>query len=323
MSGRERHASRAIQCPLGGDARGERRARRAARARGGGARARRSSCRRSSSRGRTSAARRSAEWFAEARAVEDDEAVARLRERRARARRRHPGLVLRARRAGLLQQRRHRRRRRRACSASTARATSPTARATRRSSTSARATPASACGRRGTATLGVGICWDQWFPESRARDDAPRRRGAPLPDGHRQRAARARPRHARPVAARDDRARRVERRPGRRGEPHRRRGAGSASTARRSSPTRAATRSPSWGAADEGVIVAHASTSTRIARTRAAWGFFRDRRPELYGVLTTADGSARQLTLREIFRSRTRRSLRMSGKVMPAQATRD
>jgi N-carbamoylputrescine amidase len=30
-----------------------------------------------------------------------------------------------------------------------------------------------------------------------------------------------------------------------------------------------------------------------IARTRASWGFFRDRRPELYGVLGTADGKTR------------------------------
>jgi N-carbamoylputrescine amidase len=28
-----------------------------------------------------------------------------------------------------------------------------------------------------------------------------------------------------------------------------------------------------------------------LARTRASWGFFRDRRPDLYGVLTTADGA--------------------------------
>ena len=27
-----------------------------------------------------------------------------------------------------------------------------------------------------------------------------------------------------------------------------------------------------------------------VRRERASWGFFRDRRPELYGVLTTADG---------------------------------
>jgi len=29
-----------------------------------------------------------------------------------------------------------------------------------------------------------------------------------------------------------------------------------------------------------------------MRRDRAAWGLFRDRRQELYGVLTTADGAA-------------------------------
>jgi N-carbamoylputrescine amidase len=43
------------------------------------------------------------------------------------------------------------------------------------------------------------------------------------------------------------------------------------------------------GRADEGVVVASFDLET-LARTRASWGFFRDRRPELYGVLTTADG---------------------------------
>jgi N-carbamoylputrescine amidase len=38
-----------------------------------------------------------------------------------------------------------------------------------------------------------------------------------------------------------------------------------------------------------GVIV-HRFDLEAIARTRAAWGFFRDRRPDLYGVLGTADG---------------------------------
>ena len=38
------------------------------------------------------------------------------------------------------------------------------------------------------------------------------------------------------------------------------------------------------GREDEGVIVATFDLDAR-ARTRAAWGFFRDRRPELYGVL--------------------------------------
>jgi len=29
-----------------------------------------------------------------------------------------------------------------------------------------------------------------------------------------------------------------------------------------------------------------------LRRNRASFGFFRDRRPDLYGVLTTADGEA-------------------------------
>jgi N-carbamoylputrescine amidase len=46
------------------------------------------------------------------------------------------------------------------------------------------------------------------------------------------------------------------------------------------------------GRDDEGVIVAPFDLDA-LARTRAAWGFFRDRRPELYDVLTTADGRRR------------------------------
>jgi len=39
----------------------------------------------------------------------------------------------------------------------------------------------------------------------------------------------------------------------------------------------------------EGVITATFDLD-QLAATRASWGFFRDRRPELYGVLGTADG---------------------------------
>jgi N-carbamoylputrescine amidase len=46
------------------------------------------------------------------------------------------------------------------------------------------------------------------------------------------------------------------------------------------------------GREDEGVIVAQLDRAL-LARTRASWGFFRDRRPDLYGVLTTADGKPR------------------------------
>ena len=46
------------------------------------------------------------------------------------------------------------------------------------------------------------------------------------------------------------------------------------------------------GRTEEGVITAGFDLAA-IQRTRAAWGFFRDRRPELYGVLGTADGKQR------------------------------
>ena len=46
------------------------------------------------------------------------------------------------------------------------------------------------------------------------------------------------------------------------------------------------------GRTDEGVVVAGFDLDV-LARTRASWGFFRDRRPELYDVLTTADGIRR------------------------------
>ena len=41
---------------------------------------------------------------------------------------------------------------------------------------------------------------------------------------------------------------------------------------------------------DEGIALATFDLN-EIARKRAAWGLFRDRRPELYGVLTTLDGT--------------------------------
>lgn len=46
------------------------------------------------------------------------------------------------------------------------------------------------------------------------------------------------------------------------------------------------------GREDEGVIVASFDLDA-MARTRASWGFFRDRRPDLYEVLATADGERR------------------------------
>ena len=44
------------------------------------------------------------------------------------------------------------------------------------------------------------------------------------------------------------------------------------------------------GRDDTGVVM-HRFDREDLARRQAAWGFFRDRRPELYGVLLSADGS--------------------------------
>jgi N-carbamoylputrescine amidase len=42
---------------------------------------------------------------------------------------------------------------------------------------------------------------------------------------------------------------------------------------------------------DEDGILVHTFDLARIKRTRAAWGFFRDRRPELYGAIVAKDAS--------------------------------
>jgi N-carbamoylputrescine amidase len=46
------------------------------------------------------------------------------------------------------------------------------------------------------------------------------------------------------------------------------------------------------GPTEEGVLVASFDLAL-LRKTRASWGFFRDRRPELYGVLGTPDGTPR------------------------------
>jgi N-carbamoylputrescine amidase len=43
------------------------------------------------------------------------------------------------------------------------------------------------------------------------------------------------------------------------------------------------------GRKEEGVIVADFNLDA-IAKARASWGLFRDRRPDLYGPILTADG---------------------------------
>jgi len=139
------------------------------------------------------------------------------------------------------------------------------------------------------ATLGVGICWDQWFPES-AR--AMMLLGAEVllyptaigsephePDlDTRDPWQRAMVGHAVsnvvPVVA----ANRIGSEAGQRFY-----GSSFVSDAR-------GEKVAELGRVDEGVILATFDLDA-LARTRASWGFFRDRRPDLYGALTTADGS--------------------------------
>ena len=147
------------------------------------------------------------------------------------------------------------------------------------------------------ARIGVGICWDQWFPESArcmalqgaevllyptaigsdppAPDDDSTRRVADWCSAATPSPTRCRwsPRTAsgwsrRPAASR-----------------------ASASTARRSSPRRRAPCSPRRRATARRSS-RRPSTSTRVRYQRQDWSFFRDRRPELYGPLLTLDGGS-------------------------------
>jgi N-carbamoylputrescine amidase len=140
------------------------------------------------------------------------------------------------------------------------------------------------------ATLGVGVCWDQWFPES-AR--AMMLLGAEVllyptaigsephePDlDTRDPWQRAMIGHAVsnvvPVVA----ANRV-------GVEEGQRFYGSSFIA-----DHRGEKVAELGRDDSGVVVASFDFDA-LARTRASWGFFRDRRPELYDVLTTADGKS-------------------------------
>jgi N-carbamoylputrescine amidase len=140
-------------------------------------------------------------------------------------------------------------------------------------------------------TIGIGICWDQWFPEA-AR--AMMLLGAEVllyptaigsephePDlDTRDPWQRAMIGHAVsnvvPVVA----ANRV-------GEEGGQRFYGSSFIA-----DHRGDKVAELGREDEGVVVAQLDRGA-LARTRASWGFFRDRRPDLYAVLTTADGKRR------------------------------
>jgi N-carbamoylputrescine amidase len=138
-------------------------------------------------------------------------------------------------------------------------------------------------------TLGIGICWDQWFPES-AR--AMMLLGADVllyptaigsephePDlDTRDPWQRAMVGHAVsnvvPVVAAN--------RTGQEGD-QRFYGSSFIANAR-------GDKAAELGRDEEGVILASFDLDA-LARARASWGFFRDRRPDLYGVLTTADGT--------------------------------
>ena len=124
-------------------------------------------------------------------------------------------------------------------------------------------------------TIGVAICWDQWFPEAARAMALRRRRRAALPDRDRQRAGGARARQPRLVAARDDRPRGRQRGRRGRGQPRRDGGRGAGAITfygssfvadargdkrRRARPRRArASRSPR-------------STSRSSGRSARAWG---------------------------------------------------
>jgi N-carbamoylputrescine amidase len=139
--------------------------------------------------------------------------------------------------------------------------------------------------------IGVGICWDQWYPEA-ARAMA--LMGAevllyPTAIGS-SRMTRA----STPPAVAQGHAgpRGQQRHPRDRRQPHRLRALGrlsrrwpEPSTAPASSPTIAATWSARHGPGRGRRGLGH--LRPRLPGThRAAWGFFRDRRPDLYGALS-------------------------------------
>ncbi|NND74618.1 MAG: N-carbamoylputrescine amidase [Ilumatobacter sp.] len=142
------------------------------------------------------------------------------------------------------------------------------------------------------ATIGVGICWDQWFPEA-ARAMAlqgaevllyPTAIGSEPPEpawdssGHWQRVMQG---HAAanlvPVVAANRVGHEV-------GSPTEITFYGSSFIA---DPTGALVATA--GREEEAVITADFDRDALTAQ-RAAWGLFRDRRPDLYGALTTLDG---------------------------------
>jgi N-carbamoylputrescine amidase len=142
------------------------------------------------------------------------------------------------------------------------------------------------------ATIGVGICWDQWFPEAArammllgaeilfyptAIGSEPHEPELDTRDPWQRAMIGHAVSNVVPVVA----ANRV-------GAEEGQNFYGSSFIADARGDKRA-----ELGRVDEGVILATFDLDA-LARTRASWGFFRDRRPELYDVLTTADGALRQ-----------------------------
>ena len=136
--------------------------------------------------------------------------------------------------------------------------------------------------------VGVGICWDQWFPEAArammllgaelllyptAIGSEPRDPGLDTRDPWQRAMIGHAVANCVPVVA----ANRI-------GDEGGQRFYGSSFAANERGDKVA-----EMGRDDEGVILASFDLDA-LARTRAGWGFFRDRRPELYGVLSTADG---------------------------------
>ena len=172
----------------------------------------------------------------------------------------------------------------------------PDSAATRRSTTSRRATRASASGTRAYARIGVGICWDQWFPEAARCMALHGRRGAAVSHGHRERPAGAGRRLARYVAARAARPRDRQRDAGGGVQPDRRR---VGARRRAEHPLlrlvvhrRRERRLLAEASRDHEEVVTATVDLDAVRYRREDWSFFRDRRPELYGPLLTLDGEA-------------------------------
>ena len=138
------------------------------------------------------------------------------------------------------------------------------------------------------ATLGVGICWDQWFPEAAramvlkgadvllyptAIGSEPERPELDSRDLWRRAMLGHAVSNVVPVVA----ANRV-------GDEGGQVFYGSSFIANHRGEVLA-----QMGRTEEGVIVASVDVDL-VRRDRASWGFFRDRRPDLYGPLTTAGG---------------------------------